>query len=574
MKKAPGSDVHRRTEMQQAWRRLRLAGHPTGIALAGFAVSLIYLFRQLGSADQATLSVWLSSDTLWLVHVFTDVFVDHYSLSGWYFSIAPCWFPDVFVTGLFWAVTGNVILATLFAGFIQIPLLAGAFQLFRRAVGIRASTIQDTFVLATGAAVTLSVAAYPGSRYPGLYQFFLPQTHVGSLLTVLYALGLALLSVRRRRESNRAPRAVLIAYSVLCLLGGMSNLLFFVHMLVPLSASLCFAAFFGMLAVRDCYAPVISGWLMASLGGVLNRVLFHATDVTAQAGVSFDRVIISVDVFVRGAATKILAGDPLHMIGIAWLLVCVGYVLYTLRTLVVQPRDQGFSSQVMASLFLLSCLLSSVCSVAVIILGGSNGLAVFKDYVWSMHYMHPAFLLPIFGLTLVLAWGISLVCAEGTLHWIAMLVAMIAALAPTYKIATSPSPKRAIYAYTPPLVQFMDDLAPGHGLRYGYAGYWQARQITLLSKRGLRAYAVDGMLNPLLWVSNRQWYFAALEDRTKRPPVDFVILDDPLWKISREAVVRVLGQPHREVSFDKTRVMIYAGRHLRKVVVEPSGNGP
>ena len=73
----------------------------------------------------------------------------------------------------------------------------------------------------------------------------------------------------------------------------------------------------------------------------------------------------------------------------------------------------------------------------------------------------------------------------------------------------------------------------------------------------MRAYAVDGSLKPLLWVSNRQWYSQEFKERSKRPAVDFVILDDPLWKISREGVIQVLGEPSREARFENTRVLIY-----------------
>ena len=50
----------------------------------------------------------------------------------------------------------------------------------------------------------------------------------------------------------------------------------------------------------------------------------------------------------------------------------------------------------MTVIFFLFCVLSALFSVGAIILGGSNGLAVLKNYDWSMHYLHPAFLLPLF----------------------------------------------------------------------------------------------------------------------------------------------------------------------------------
>jgi hypothetical protein len=112
-------------------------------------------------------------------------------------------------------------------------------------------------------------------------------------------------------------------------------------------------------------------------------------------------------------------------------------------------------------------------------------------------------------------------------------------------------------AYEPPLVRFLDGLSAREKLHYGYAGYWQARPITMFSQRGLRAYAVDGMINPLFWVSNREWYVKSVEDRSKPPKIDFVVLDDPGWKITREAAVRVFGEPAREESFEGTRVLLY-----------------
>jgi hypothetical protein len=106
----------------------------------------------------------------------------------------------------------------------------------------------------------------------------------------------------------------------------------------------------------------------------------------------------------------------------------------------------------------------------------------------------------------------------------------------------------------------MDELAAREQLRYGFAGYWQARPITLLSRTGLRVYAVDGSMKPLLWVSNVQWYDQLRRKDGKGYQVDFVILDDPLWKLSRESAVSVFGEPRREDRFEGARVLIYGGR--------------
>src|ERR1700687_754034 len=116
----PAASHHRKTfsvgaMVRPDWRAnallyARQAASPLALAWIGFLLSLLYLYRQLGASDPAVLGLWLNSDTLWQANVFTDLLVDHYRLSGWVFSIAPCWFPDLALTGVFWMITRNVIL--------------------------------------------------------------------------------------------------------------------------------------------------------------------------------------------------------------------------------------------------------------------------------------------------------------------------------------------------------------------------------------------------------------------------------------------------------------------------------
>jgi hypothetical protein len=537
--------------------RLALASHPEWLAWSGLTIALICLFQSLGLTDAPSLGIWISSDTLWLVNVFTDLFRDGYSLAGWHFSIAPCWFPDVALAGLFWALTQNVILATLLSGFVQVALLIGALRVIGKALGVRSAEFRDSVLLLVGVGIALYVARAPGNYYPGLYKFFLTQSHVGSLLSVVWGWTLFLLILCRRREAKRTSTLVIL-YAFLCTLAGMSNLLFFPQMLAPISAALLGGALFGVIRMRECWLPLAAGWLSAALGAVLNRVLFTTSDVGVQAGLSRERALTALDTFRRGFAAKLLACDPLHVIALVWLIICAGYIAWTVRDLIVKGRSTVPSSQVIRAVFFATCFLSSLLSVATIILGGSNGLVEFKDYIWTMHYFHPAFLLPLFTVPMTLSWAIEKMLPARMLGAAAWVTAALAFVVPTAHLAAMPSPKAPIYAYRPPLVRFMDETAATRHLHYGLAGYWQARLITLLSTKGLRAYAVDGGINPLLWVSNEQWYQQSIEDRKRPPHVDFVVLDDPLWKISREAAVQVFGQPAEELNGDGAHVLIYS----------------
>jgi hypothetical protein len=548
---------------------LVLASHPEWFAWGGLAAALLCLFQSLGLADSASLDLLISSDSLWPVNLFTDLFHDGYSLSGWHFSIAPCWFPDVAATGLFWAVTRNVILATLLAGFVQIALIISALHMIGRVLGMHRLALQDSLLLSVGVAITLFAARPPWTSNSELLQFFLPQSHVGNLISVLWGWALALLWVCRQREGRKASRVLIVAYAGLCLLAGMSNLLFLPHMLGSITIALLGGLFFGVIKIRECWLPVVIGWPVAGVGVVLNRVLFTATDISAESGVSYNRALAALDTFMRGFTGRVLAGNLLHVVALTWLTICAAYIVWTVRAVIVKCRSDIAPSQIMRAVFFATAFFSSVLSFTSIIAGGSSVLVESKDYVWSMHYLHMAFLFPLFAVPMALSWAIEKIRFARVLPSGVWIIAVVAFVVPVARFASMPSSKTPIYAYQPPLVRVMDQIAATTPLHYGLAGYWQARLITLLSKSGLRAYAVGGTLQPFLWVNNEQWYRRSLNDRTRPPQYDFVVLDDPNFKISREAAVRVFGEPSREIHTEVrifgepatgTRVLIYSDR--------------
>jgi hypothetical protein len=57
---------------------------------------------------------------------------------------------------------------------------------------------------------------------------------------------------------------------------------------------------------------------------------------------------------------------------------------------------------------------------------------------------------------------------------------------------------------------------------------------------------------------NEEWY-KQLQNADGAPPkVDFVILDDPAFKLTREAAVQKFGAPLSELQTQGTRILIYA----------------
>jgi hypothetical protein len=332
-------------------------------------------------------------------------------------------------------------------------------------------------------------------------------------------------------------------------------------MLVPLTFALSAALFFELIGFRHCWQVVVVGWLAAVAGARANHVLFSAPTVAQQASLGLDPALKAFDVFVRGSTRMIIGGDKLHIVALMWAALCAGYIAWFLRRLVVKATQPLTESEFLAALFLTMCLLSSLLSVAAIVLGGSNGLVVFKDYVWTMHYLHQTFLIAPFGLLVIASWMADAVFDARKRFTLAWAVSIIALAVVSVRLIAVPKAETPIYSYRPPIVRFVDSMASREGLHYGYAGYWQARLITLLSIMHVRAYAVDGTMNPLLWVNNSDWYHESVEDHSKPPHIDFVVLDDPLWKLTREAAVRAFGKPRLETQTQDTRVLILRPRN-------------
>jgi hypothetical protein len=535
-----------------------LATYPELIGWSCLALALLFLFNRLGLSGDSTIGMWFSADCLYPVNLFTDTLQDGYSLSGWKFTIAPHWFPDFMDVGIFWLLTRNAIMSTLLGGFVQIVLIVGAFRIIGKAVGTRNIHTQDAFLLAGGTLITLYVALNPAVYYPNLYFLFLPSTHAGGMVCVLYGWGMSLWFLRQELAGAKVSAWLMAAYGVLCLLAGMSNLLFFAQMLVPVTAAVAFLIFIGIMTIRQCWKPLALGWVATAIGALLNPILFNVTPVSVQSTVTQDSVLTSLDVFMRGFVPRILSGDIIHLSAIVWIVVCVAYIAWQLRLVVIGGRSSLSQSQIILLTFFLVSVISAICSIAAIVLGGNTGLSVFKDYIWSTHYLNQVFFLPLFGFPAVLAWALNYLRSDRVGRIVSWAVATAALALVLARLAPGQWPATPIYAYRPPLVRFMDEIAPAKRLRYGYAGYWQARQITLLSRSGVRAYAVDANMNPFLWVSNEEWYKQLQPDGGAPPKVDFVILDDPVFKLSREAAVQKFGEPLSELQTQGTRILIYA----------------
>jgi hypothetical protein len=65
-------------------------------------------------------------------------------------------------------------------------------------------------------------------------------------------------------------------------------------------------------------------------------------------------------------------------------------------------------------------------------------------------------------------------------------------------------------------------------------------------------------MRPLTIVSNREWFTESIEDHAKRPCLSFVVLNDPLWNLTRATAVNQAGEPLHELDAAGVPVLAYS----------------
>ncbi len=127
-------------------------------------------------------------------------------------------------------------------------------------------------------------------------------------------------------------------------------------------------------------------------------------------------------------------------------------------------------------------------------------------------------------------------------------------------LLVSPDPPRRVTAI--PQIHRIIDILQKHDLRHGYAGYWEAAIVTVLSNREITSLplyqARDGRLHPLGYLSNLDWFRSPARDWQGRV---FFISDQvnptDVFTAPEQAVRRQFGAPVERITVDRFVIGIY-----------------
>lgn len=551
--------------LNAAVSRSTAIAHLPGLSVfLALLLALAALYVSLGSAPESILKGWFNSDWLFSAQVYRDLFVDHFPISGMIFPTAPSLFPDVTLTVLCVALAPNVLVGTLLYGFLQFVCLIAAFQLCGSAIGVGKPSVRRWILYATGIGVTLAVAKSATRGIPYAYYLFLPTTHVGSFWMVTLCCGLAFWVLR---HGIRAFRGRLL-FGIFCLLNlaaGLSDLLFIVHLTIALTCALAFGLYFRLIAGRRAVLLVSSSWIFSLAGWILKDHIFKTTPLPSG---DLNQSLTSLIVLITGIRGAVVHGDVLHLCSLSFYAVSIATVLWLLRKYrisITTTHPLGKGRRLLVC-FLVFEFVSGVASLAAPVWVAIPGLWQLHDYGYSMKYMFPFFIGPLFSWAILGSFligdGISLpefVQRKHRWQWKAVVGSGVLLLWPAAVLLRLPAQVTPLDAKVSPftLVRVLDDDAKRFGLHCGVGGFWETRMVNLLSRSGLRAYPIDGALQPFDVLSNMWWYRGSAQSRVPAPDYNFIFLNGAFFKLSRDTVVARFGEPSEEFQIDGTRVLAY-----------------
>jgi hypothetical protein len=491
---------------------------PFGVLAAGLA-ALVLAYLQ----HKINLLLFFNSDALYLPSLYQDIVQRGGSLSQWFLTPAPYFFPDwplYFAANGLFAQPWHAVAAYFVT---QSVLLCGALLLLGRLFA------PTSLAAASAAAATLYIGLLGAQgAYPYVY-LLLSAYHVGEFLVSLLSLVLLVHAVRKDGPLSPALPAGLFVAAALAV---MSDKLYVLHHVAGVLAA--------FVLLRRRWQPLRHNLLVlagALLAGCVAGALLHKFAVANPVGLPWK---FAAKELARNARDIVaLWGDlwqfsPLAVIvTLAWHGVLLALLPGTLRGRGWRIEERGLA-------------LLAVSSLAS--LGGLLLLMLLSRAPVTIRYFIPVFWMP-----LVLALPMLHAALPERARRALLPLAWLALLAVLWQLVSLArgEPRSVQPAPYPEEVACIDRSLRPHGAVHGIAGYWEASRITMLSQSGIRVAPVTPGLEPNRWITTRRNFVPAYDFALV--PRDSVPADQP----EEAALRRLNGEPLAQAECGTLRVLVY-----------------
>lgn len=499
------------------------------------ALSIYFILLFYGSLNDYFLDYLFNSDSLYLPSIYQDLFVENGKVSSWVFNSSPNFVPDMLIYFPLNYLIGNFKLTTLFFSFLQhIILLALLFSLFRRFVGKHESSLHALVFLTT---IIFILPYFAADDYYLSFLFLSNTFHFGTFIMALVSLNLALLFIERKSYF------VLLMLMMVQIIAFLSDRLFLVLFTGP--AFMTFALNFKnrqslILAISQVVAASSGFFLFNNLKGFFS---IHLSD--PHRIFEFSYLFDSLDMMLQQIAFYF---KDFNLVSIILILTLASFIL-TAIIIVRNYRSLIFAakSEKILLYFLFSFFFVPAVIIAPILNGSYTGFDTVRYIVFALY-------LAIFNLPLIIWFyrsGINKLFFK--LAPVVLFIVLLGYGVILTKKGNIGEQISQMANYYPEVVRNADNIAIQEGLKFGLANYWEAKHITMLSKSGLKIYAVHDDLVTFYHVSNRDWYYGCTKCEIGERKFNFIILNR---FINRDVINHFMEEDHKIVNIEKIEMII------------------
>ncbi|MGI6456190.1 MAG: hypothetical protein ACOX5R_11305 [bacterium] len=505
------------------------------IKIAGLGVLLTVLLLWLYNLSVRVVELGVSSDAFYLFSLCEDLFWDGYSILGWSFPPSPYFFPDFLLLAPLYLLSNDVSVSIVLYDLI---FWSAIFILLIKIGGfLQVSPVQNFNGAICIFLLFFHFVAYFDRREIPAF-FMLPSYHSGCLL-----FGLLLLYFFLRKMEGIAGYKEITIVGLLTVLMVFSDSLFLSQFLLPVVSVVLVLALFRIVHWKQFML-----WFFILLLAVQANSIFHR--LLDDNFVYYISVTDKLRHFNAEAAHQTFQAFFLDMQNYLWSYSYIFYLMIvtliagvTFITLNCIPTMRIPIETVRRTILFLILFIYSSVTITIAAISISGLWNWFHNIRYVLNFLFLPFLL-IFVLLLSLYHFIP-----RKFHpYYSSLILVISLVVVSLHLTTF-SFKMPAQMY-PKWIQELDRVAARHGLKYGYAEYWSAKDINVLSRTNLRANQIETGLFPRFWINNTEWYYTP---EGEYPYYQFVITEN----LDTRQLVNVFGTPQRIYSAGHKEVWIY-----------------
>jgi hypothetical protein len=504
-------------------------------------------------------------DLLFAESVARNLFHEGGSWKDWAVTPSPAYLPDlaVYLIGYLFlpAPPDTIFFVSMVQALCVVSLSCALIKALTGTLGLH--TIFSVFLLLS----LVSFCSYTSSMW-----FFFDSTnnHMGSLLCSIVAL---LVTMRALNQGVTVSTMILlVTVQTIGILNGQLFLIWWVlPCVVTLGIWLC-SYFVVMPSGRNvrtpllvfcatCVAFVLSGWIKPWI------TYWDSLDLAGRGRFNISNVPASVERFLTTISNLLVPyRSEFYLLYVLWVLGIVLLVFHVQRTFALQyfhahtkslfnsPVDRrgwsiSFSPEALLPgpaqkfFFLYTMVLVPISFVAIMASGE------FRYSIGLRYFLTPIYLPIVLSVASLLESGF--VRRWSTWVLLGLIVSSCGVLCMFLDSYEKLKPHRISieaareYQQRPErrLADCLDANKDAYGLKSGVGDFWQARPISLLSRRGIRVVPVrDGSLTPYHYMSNVKWFLGEAGTPYAAPEYNFVVTSG--LAISR--IVSKYGPPTRQ----------------------------